>query len=447
MSVALPSELDFSLPASMPDNKCYEIRTNPTNGATFNTQGSVIQMSLPLLQRSFYESDTMYLTGRLTASVAVAASTTTNTCYCNPAGIYGAFSRITVRSANGNTLDDIQNPGQVANILLKAGLTTAERASCANTMLLSERSDNMNLGMSFNIENAPGQGVVLDFSMPMIGLLNMTRYLPGYGTELIIELTLNSAFAFAPVALGTTNSVTAISLSNLELVSQVLEFSPAAFAMVQQQYAEKIVIKSETYSFGSNTVAGATVGVVDLAFNVRVNSLKRLFLICSPSTVPEGVGYGSVNPNANSISFISNGMTFPQRPVQCQRGAEVFAQFQKAFGGLYSSDKSSQISISGWRRASTAYVAGVYAAFNATASAAALAASPNSWYFVLDLESLSAHKDTMYNGVNTTGSSANYIRVDIATALAATPHTLSYFSCHDVLLNFDLVSGIVSTIV
>ena len=35
MSVALPSELDFSLPASLPDNKSYEIRTQPTNGASF----------------------------------------------------------------------------------------------------------------------------------------------------------------------------------------------------------------------------------------------------------------------------------------------------------------------------------------------------------------------------------------------------------------------------
>ena len=444
MSVALPSELDFSLPASLPDNKSYEIRTQPTNGATFSAQGSVIQLSLPLLQRSFYESSTMYLTGRLTTTVAVPASGSTNVCYCNPAGIYGAFSRLTVRSANGNTLDDIQNPGQVANLLLKAGLTASERVTCANTMLLNERTDASNLGMSFNIASAPGQVTTLDFAMPMIGLLNMTKYLPAYGTELIIELTLNSASNFAPLALGVNNSVTGISFSNLELVSQVLEFSPSAFAMIQQQYSEKIVLKSETYSFGSTTIAGATVGVVDVPFNIRVNSLKRLFLICSPSTVLEGVGYGSVNPNANSISFISNGFTYPQRPVQCQRPAEVYAQFQKAFGGLYSADKSGQIQLAGWRRASTAYVTDVYSAFNTNPTNVLTA--PNSWYFVLDLEALSNHKDTMYNGINTTGSSANYIRIDIGTALASTPHTVSYFSCHDVLLNMDLVNGIVSTV-
>lgn len=453
MSVALPSELDFSLPSSLPDNKSYEIRTQPTNGATFNTPGSVIQMSLPLLQRSFYESSTMYLTGRIACSAAVPASTAANRILCNPAGIYGAFSRMTVRSANGNTLDDIQNPGQIANVLLKAGLTFSERTSCANTMLLNDRNDNTNLGLQFNIASSPGQLLTLDFCMPMIGLLNMTKYLPAYGTELIIELTLNSLLGFAPVADSSNNLLTGFSFTNLELVSQVLEFSPSAFAMIQQQYSEKIVLKSETYSFGSTNIAGQTVGVVDVPFNIRVNSLKRLFLICSPSDVLEGVGFGSVNPNANSISFVSNGFTYPQRPVQCARPAEVYAQFQKAFGGLYSSEKTGSIPIVGFRRASTAYVTNVYGAYTPAPAATATDkyttanTSPNSWYFVLDLEALSAHKDTMYNGINTTGSSANYIRIDIGTALANVSHTVSYFSCHDVLLNIDLVNGIVSTIV
>jgi hypothetical protein len=457
MSVALPSELDFSLPASLPDNKSYEIRTQPTNGASFvattNAGGSVIQLSLPLLQRSFYESNTMYLTGRIaiTASLAAGASTATGI-FLNPAGIYGAFSRLTVRASNGNTLDDIQNVGQIANMLLKAGLTFAERISCANTMLLNERNDTSNLGLSCNILGLPGQERILDFTMPMIGLLNMTKYLPAYGTELIIELTLASASAFAPVVNGDSATITDMTFTNLELVSQVLEFSPSSFQMIQAQYPDKIVLKSETYSFGASTVAGGTVGTVDIPFNIRVNSLKRLLMAVSPSNVLEGVGYGSVNPNANGLQFISNGLQYPQRAVQGSRASEVYAQFQKAFGGLYSADKTGSVPINGFRRASTAYVAGVYGAYNplvpATVNKLTTAiTSPNSWYFVLDLESLSNHKDSLYNGVNTTGSSANYIRVDIQTALAAFPHSFNYFSCHDILLNIDLVSGIVSTIV
>jgi len=456
MSVALPTELNFSLPASLPDNKSYEIRTQPTNGASFastaTSGGSVIQMSLPLLQRSFYESDTMYLTGRITMvnSLAVGAQNATGI-GLNPGGIYGLFSRMTVRAANGNTLDDIQNPGYIANLLLKSGITFAERTALANVLLLGNGQLLPNLGMVVNLDGVAGSGTVLDFSMPMIGLLNMTKYLPAYGTELIIEFTLAPGNAFAPVVNGNAATITSVTVTNLELVSQVLEFSPSAFAMVQAQYPEKIVIKSETYSFGSTSIAGGTVGTVDIPFNIRVNSLKRLFAIFSPGDVVEGVGYGGVCPNAQGIQFISNGVQYPQRAVQCARPAEAYAQWLKAFGGLYSAEKAGQFTLSGFRRASTAYVSGVYAAYSAASAAATVdkltAALPNMWYFALDLEALSNHKDAMYNGINTTGSSANYIRVDIATALAAVPHTVSYFSCHDILLNIDLVTGIVSTVV
>lgn len=455
MSVALPSELDFSLPASLPDNRSYEIRTQPTNGASFQSTagGVVIQCSLPLLQRSFYESNTMYLTGRITlaGSLAVGALADTGMAL-NPAGIFGAFSRLTVRAANGNTLDDIQNPGYIANLLLKSGITFAERRPLANTMLLADNVTSVNLGLTCYTQNVAGKSTILDFSMPMIGLLNMTKYLPAYGSELIIELTLATPSSFVPVVNGNAATLTSFTMSNLELVSQVLEFSPSAFAMVQAQYPEKVVLKSETYSFGSTTIAGQTVGTVDIPFNIRVNSLKRLFAIFSPSTAVEGVGYAGVCPNAQGIQFVSNGIQYPQRAVQCARPAEAYAQWLKSFGGLYSADKSGQFTLDNYRRASTAYVTDVYSAFVAASAAATvdklvLITSGNAWYFALDLEALSNHKDAMYNGVNTTGSSANYIRVDIGTALANTPHTVSYFSCHDILLNIDLVSGIVSTVV
>ena len=444
MSVALPSELDFSLPMSLPDNRSYELRTQPNNASTFSSQGSVIQISLPQLQRSFYESNSTYLTGRITVTCAGVAGT--DVLWMNPAGAYGCFSRWTVRTSGGQTLDDIQNPGYVANALLNVGLNSSERIAYANTMLLHQSLTENNLGMQFNTTNSPGQGTVLDFSIPMIGLLNMTKYLPAYGTELILELTLGAASSWTIPGTGTA-AVNTFTFSNIELVTQVLEFSPASFQMIQAQYADKVVLKSETYSFGSTTLAASSAGVVDIPFQIRCNSLKRLFVITSPGDVAEGVGYGSVNPNATSISFINNGIQYPQRPVQCQRPAEVFSQMIKSFGGLYSADKSSHISIAGFRRASTAYLTGVYGAYNATRTGVAMATSPNKWFFVLDLETLTNHKDTMYNGINTAGSSSNYIRIDIGTALATVAHTVNYFSCHDVLLNMDLQTGIVSAIV
>jgi len=451
MSVALPSELDFSLPSSLPDHRSYELRTMPTNASSFSTAGSPLQLSLPQLQRSFYQSNTMYLTGRLTVTTAGAGGADALPIYMNPAGIYGCFSKWVVKSATGQTLDTIDNPGYVANVSLNVGLTSAERRSCANTMLLNESDDDSNVGMAFNLDQAgntinAGQGKVLDFTMPMIGLLNNDKtYLPAYGGgEIQLELTLAPPTAWA-ITSDAGTSIATFTFSNIELVSQVLEFSPASFEMIKQQYGSKITLKSETYSFGSTTLAAQSQGTVDIPFSIRCSSLKRLFVICSPSNVAEGVGYGSVNPNLSGLSFVNNGQSFPNRPVQCQRASETFAQLQKAFGGLYSADKSSQISIAGFRRASTAYTPSVYMPYNS--SKANLTTHPNKWFFVLDLESLSNHKNTMYNGLNTSNSSSNFIRLDINSQLANVSHTVAYFSCHDVLLNIDLETGIISAIV
>ena len=68
MSIVLPRELDFSLPGALASHRSYELRTMPTNASSFSTAGSPLQLSLPQLQRSFYQSNTIYLTGRLTVT-------------------------------------------------------------------------------------------------------------------------------------------------------------------------------------------------------------------------------------------------------------------------------------------------------------------------------------------------------------------------------------------
>lgn len=144
----------------------------------------------------------------------------------------------------------------------------------------------------------------------------------------------------------------------------MLEFSPESFGQLQNMYGPMIQIKSESYSFGSYQIPAQTgAGILDIPFGIRVKSLKRLLMICSPANAAEGIGYASVNPNLDFFHFISNGTQYPQRGVQCQKPAEVFSQLLRAFGSIYSSDKPTSISIEGFRIASTAYVTDVYEAY------------------------------------------------------------------------------------
>lgn len=60
----------------------------------------------------------------------------------------------------------------------------------------------------------------------MIGIWNSGKYFPAWGNELILERTVNQL----------TTATANISISNWELVSQILEFSLESFARLQNMY-------------------------------------------------------------------------------------------------------------------------------------------------------------------------------------------------------------------
>jgi hypothetical protein len=440
----LPVELDFSDASSLPESRSYEYRIQPSNASTFSTSGSTIQLSLPMLNNTFWENNTMYLTGRTT--VTCSGTNGTDFCAFPACGAYAMFSKQTWRTQSGQTLENIDNVGALVNELLAVGFLGAERTPYANTMGLSadEQYLHSSLGLMFN-STLQGRNKIIDWALPLVGIMNMTKYLPAYGTELVLELTLapSSQWALPITALA---GVTAFTHSNIELVSSVLELGSQGMSVIKSKYGDSFNIKTQSYAFGSYTIPASSQGTVDIPFQIKCMSMKQLFMICSPSNVAEGVGYGSVNPNATAISFINNGMSYPQRPIQASRPAESFTQLLKAFGGIYSNQKQSSISIDGYRTASTAYVTDVFTPYNATRLGDSYIGQPNKWFFALDLESISNHKEMIYNGINTQGGSQATLRIEIGTALSAYTHSVYMFSCHDVLINFDLTNGIVSAV-
>jgi hypothetical protein len=45
--------------------------------------------------------------------------------------------------------------------------------------------------------------------------------------------------------------------------------------------------------------------------------------------------FAGVNPNLENWQFICNGVSYPQRPIQCKYPAEAFMQNQKTWGAVY----------------------------------------------------------------------------------------------------------------
>jgi hypothetical protein len=112
-----------------------------------------------------------------------------------------------------------------------------------------------NLSYLFNATNAAGGNLTTTFAIPIIGILNSTKMLPMFGGDLIVEFTVADISRWLVKTAGATAN-TAIAnmtftLDNLELVYDSIELSPESHNMVMAAYPQKLIIKSQSYNFGS----------------------------------------------------------------------------------------------------------------------------------------------------------------------------------------------------
>ena len=81
---------------------------------------------------------------------------------------------------------------------------------------------------------------------------------------------------------------------------------------------------------------------------------------------------------------------------------------------------------------------GTYAAF-------AVDANANKWYQCLDLEIINSLKDTLYTGISTKGPT-NTLRLNLGRGLPAVSHAIHFYSCFDVILEFDYLNQTINVI-
>ena len=121
-------------------------------------------------------------------------------------------------------------------------------------------------------------------------------------------------------------------------------------------------------------------------------------------------------------------------------------QNQKAFGSLYSTAHCGSATKLNFAKASSAggeYL--VYTQKPGTLADFLLDSNANKWYQALDLEIINSLKETLYTGISTKGST-NTLRLNVGRALAATSHAIHFYSCFDVILEFDYANQIINVI-
>lgn len=446
--VGIPSELNFSLPSSMVPSRKFELRVQPYGQSTFNASGQAIKITLPQMQRTLYNFQTAYLFGTINFTHAGIAGTDMSYLL---GSWYSLFSRQVIRAGSGYVLETIDNPGQLVNTIANMTMNTADRISLNNAFGFSNDTLNTNIGVRINgdtiatdIGGTTNDEKNFTFAIPLIGILNNTKLWPAWNAgDMEIELTLADISRYIATFTATpANTVTAFTLNNVEFVTECLELAPDAYNMIMAQNPEKVVLKTQTYSYGSSSLpAGQGAGAVDIPFQVKVNSMKQLIWYSQPSDSAEKQ-FAGVNPNLENWQFVVNGISYPQRPVQAKFPAECFMQNQKAFGSTYSSQHSGSLSRTEFNTASTAYN-NYYRPYNN--AVANIASRASKWYQCLDLETINSNKESLYSGISTNGTTST-LRLNIGSQLANVVHNVHYWSCQDVMVVMDMVSGITSVI-
>ncbi len=453
---ALPIEMDFSLPSSLPSAKNFEIRVQPVNAQSFQA-GNVVQIDIPCGRRGQYlDPATSYIRFRSTYTHAGAVLTDFSRLI---GSAYSYFIKQELYANNSVILESINECGVLASMLMNCQLNDADKRGlspamgfasnesviftaasntypAAITTQLVPYQSSATTGHRIFAVAATNENLVHEYSIPLMGILgcNTTdKFIPiGALFGLRLELTMDNYTNF--VLDSTANATTGCTIDAFEFVANVIELAPEAQAIIESANPDKIHIRTSTFRQASNALAASTSsGTNDLLIGVRVSSLKSVYMCCSPSNAAEKK-FAGVNPNLDQgTCLIIAGQQYPQRTINpSNRPSDTFMELQKSFGSLAYSTFNGCIQRIAYNTSSTAY--GLCAAYNTAVGS--VVNNPNQFYLGIDTEVV-ARKQNLLSGINV-NSSPMFFRAQIGSAISANTHTLNFWGFYDVILELDV---------
>lgn len=430
---ALPSEMNYQLPPSLPSAKNTEIRIQPLNAQSFQ-KGNTIQIDLPTGRNTYLDPTTTYIRFKIAYTSTFVAGTDAGYLLGTA---YSPFIRQEVYGNNSVLLESINEVGVLANLLMNCQLNSSDKLGLSPAFGFNYgqgdtnvRAPESNIGHRIFVTagNTALDGLTFDYACPLIGILGSgtDKMIPlGHLNGLRLELTCDDVLNFTQNI--TANRFSGYTISDFEFVGNIIELSPEANVLIAQANPEKIYIRSQTYRQASAVLPqGAGSGTYDLLCGIRVSSLKSLFVNTHTSTLGEGK-YGSINPNLiQGTCLLINGLSYPQRTLDpSNKPGDSFMELQKALGALSLSVFNGCINKQAYYRSSTQI--GLCQAFNATTPNAlnSIIANPNQSYIGVDTEVV-ARKNNLLSGINC-NNSPMFFRAQVGSALANTNHIVNFF--------------------
>jgi len=419
MATAIPQQLNYAAGSlnSLPEGtNSQTMVVVPSNGSSFNTDGAIITFDLP--SRGYLQPSTMYL--RYKCSVVGA----TSKAEMKGVPAYTPFVNSTV-IIGSQVVESIQNYGALQNVIINTKLDVAGKQSYAYGLGFSSTSvDTMN-----GRELAAVTGEEWDMAAPLNNVIaNCDHLVPLKHMGLVrLQLTMD-----ALANMFTTTTQTSITLENLELVYDVVEFGSDTEAVVASLADENgnIMIKSQSYSTSSQTLPTTVAGTQELIFNVRLSSIKSLFTILggAGTNMVNGSYYDScdITNDLGSYQFFVAGVPYPARPLSAlQNKAGIFQELTDCWGGNASDMYGARMSI-------------LQDEFAVLEPGTTTTESPAKFFVGVNTERL-PESSTLLTGVSSQLTPI-HLRIEFGSYETTEAHLITLVTLHDVIVNCNILT-------
>ena len=411
--MSVPREVDYSSrPTALPPNTINtDIVIAPSNGSSFSNDGDIIQFQLPA--RGFLVPSTMYLRYKCAVVGTGSAPQMRGTPFYTPF----IRSQVSIGSA---VVESVEGFNQLANMLVNTKMDIAEKTGLAFPLGIL---DYTTVPTSSNINGRILDGLTETWDMAgALGniLSNADHLVPlGAMPSVQIQLTMDAINNMFSVPDG--SALTSITLSNLELCFQSVEFGAEIDPMILSMTDEEgnILIKSQSYT-SSSQVCPVQTGQTELTFNQRLSSIKSIIANFNGAGSQENDWADSVDITSNlgDYQFLIANRPYPVRPMSVLQNK----------GGVY------QELANCWSMAHSLYsskLAIIPSEFDVVDADTTTYDAPAKFYVAQNTEKLSS--SAMLTGVSSQLSPIS-LRINFGGTAPANAHAVALICCYDSIM-------------
>jgi hypothetical protein len=396
MAPGFPSNLDFQIKKSLPRGvRSYKQNVSVIGGLSIGGEQQNLKFDIPCGRPgTFLDPSSSFLQIRVQAGA-------TGDIYLDGSA-YSLIERFQVLSS-GQTLEDILAYGNLVTLLLDNQLSIGRQAS--GSILLGCGTNSTLNAVRGGVSIPAGTSTV--FCLPLVSAFfsSMDKYLPvGEISDLRIEIQLQNQ---SNAVVNTTLNPTGWSITSADLMLNFVELESDVHKMIHASNGGKYYISSDTFRAYQNNVSGTT-SSDSLLIPARFSSVKGILQTFRPSAQQNNFLTQSqthrVNPfggtaGTPSIQFSIGSSLYPQTAIRSS--AELFAEGQKYFHMMNSTDYRGIISTTNWNILSDPTALAIGAAAGTVTTNAN---NSGTGFLAINLESVNGRSSLMNSGISTLGT-------------------------------------------